>query len=210
MDTVSLFLKSAPSSNDINQERLDQIKHTQLIYFLITAITTMVYLFQFVIVILRFKNVIRKDMKTILVTFLVCMSLQAIFHALMVFRPLIFDRIEAWNSDLHQSEIFVQMNSSIFMILFYKVMFLFKRVQEQVSEQYQSMDEIVRALTRQLRFEKLFILLGFLVTASVEVFYIFGWKLGDSLQWTKYEEAIWIIYLVSSFLLLLINFYMLY
>ena len=45
----------------------------------------MVYLFQFVVVMLRFKHVIRTDMKLILVTFLVCMGLQAIFHVLMVF-----------------------------------------------------------------------------------------------------------------------------
>lgn len=60
------------------------------------------------------------------------------------------------------------------MLLFYKVMFMFKRVQAQISEEHQTMVDILTALAKLMKLEKYFIFFGTVMAVSIEVIYLIG------------------------------------
>lgn len=168
-----------------------------------------IYLFQFVVIIHRYQKIIHAEIKTILFLFLFFMLLQAIGHMIMMLDPKLFGERDDWNFDLHQTEIFIQLIVSVYMILFYKVMFMFKRVQAQISDEHSTMMEILNALTKLVKLEKTFIFFGILMTVSIEVIYIIGRNIDLTKPMEPIQTTAWYIYLVSSILIFLINLYML-
>ena len=65
-------------------------------------------------------------------------------------------------------------------------MFLFKRVQAQISEEHSTMLEILSALKRLVRLEKTFIFFGVVMAASIEVFYLFGRNTEINSEWDEF------------------------
>lgn len=179
----------------------DQYMFDMKVQFFFEFIQVVVYTYLFYHMMEKNSGRLQRQMKVMLITFEVLLIVSLLVSGLVAFYlDNTMTKYERWNVHLGYG----QFNRSVFLILFFKVLFAFKKVELQINPEYDSLPQIIGILRKQVLIERFF--LGVYALLIVSSLYVIVLLHRVSLM--KHRH-IWVFYVIDSLLVAGVGFYLL-
>ena len=119
----------------------------------ILMVQVFIYTILFIMTIRKYGSILKGAMRNVLIAFEVLLITQLIFYCIMTFY---FVKKKDFFDDAIDSTIklYDYINRTVFVIIFYKVLFTLKRVEFQISPKYNSIDMVLTALKKLIKIER--------------------------------------------------------